>query len=241
MQRILKFAGILAVLLAACAPTARQTPPVGQTAPVPPAPTQKGPDPLACNTSYTRHELTAPYRQDAYNPQPLYTFAPDEFSGILAQLGISSVCVPQGADAPYALFDWKAEDGTAQQGRMTMLSFDAWRAAQIVYATYDFAKGTEYEIFAAAADYAAIKNTSADGFERVFVGLCYGTCTVYKTFIHPFADHYVAATLNLGAYEYGSVLDAQVSRFNAGEYPAELQDDLARFDNLVRGLKFAQP
>ncbi len=104
-----------------------------------------------------------------------------------------------------------------------------------------FAKGTEYEIFATAADYSAIKNTSAGGFERVFVGLCYGTCTVCKTFIHPFADHHVAATLNLGAYEYGSVLYAQVGRFNAGEYPAELQDDLVRFDRLVRGLKFAQP
>lgn len=93
--------------------------------------------------------------------------------------------------------------------------------AQIVHATYDFVKGTEYDKFATAAYYNAIKNTHADGFKHFFVDLCYGKCTVYKIFIHPFADHYVAIDLNPGAYEFGSMVDAQVSKFKASEYPAE--------------------
>ena len=228
----------LAIALEACAPAASQTPAVQETVSVPPAPTPLEPDPLVCNNDYTRHELTSPYRRDKYNPQPVYTFAPEEFSAILAGLGISAVCVPEGADAPYALFDWKVDDGSALQGRMATLSFDAWSEAQIVYTTYDFAKGTEYDKFATADDYYAIKNTNTGGFERILVGLCYGKCTVYKTFIHPFADHYVAVTLDLGAYDYGTTVDSQVSKFNAGEYPTHLQDDLARFEVLVRGLEF---
>jgi hypothetical protein len=230
-----------AIALMACTRAIPPTPASEKNSHVPPAPTQKEPDPLTCNTSYTHHELTAPYRKDADNPQPIYTFAPVEFSTMLSGLGISSVCVPVGADSPYALLDWKVEDGSAQHGRMTTFSFDDWRKAQIVYATYDFIKVTEYDIFATAADYAAVRNTNTRGFERVFVGLCYGKCTVYKTFIYPFADHYVAATLDLGAYDYGAAVDTQVSKFNAGEYPGELQDDLARFDNLARGLEFTKP
>jgi hypothetical protein len=221
-----------AISLEACIPA------IQGDVPIPPAPSLTESDPLVCNINYTHHELTAPYRQDKYNPQPVYTLAPEEFQTLVAELGIASVCVPEGVDAPYAVFDWKVDDGSAQQGRMTTLSFDAWREAQIVYATYDFIKGTEYDQFATAKDYEAIKNTSAGGFERILVGLCYGKCTVYKTFIFPYPDHYAAVTLNLGAYDYGTSVDSQVQKFNAGEYPAELQDDLTRFDILVRGMKF---
>jgi hypothetical protein len=237
---LISFLGGLAICITACRPAVAQTPVIVETRPVPPVPTQKAPKSLTCNTDYSRHELTAPYRQDAYDPQPIFTFAPVEFLTTLAGLGITSVCIPEGVDAPYTVFDWKVEDGTAQQGRMTTISFDAWREAQLVYATYDFIKGTEYEKFATNADYDSIKNTNSSGFERIFVGLCYGKCTVYKTFIHPFTDHYVAVTLNLGAYDYGKTIDSMVSEFNAGNYPVDLEDDLVRFDTVVNGLVFTQ-
>ena len=236
MNQSRKFITILVIVsaLAACVPA---VPP----AHVPRAPTQPQAEPLVCNTDYTRHELTAPYQQDKYDPKPRYTFTPAEFSTALAELDITSACTPEGADAPYLVFDWDVEEGTASQGSMVIFSFDAWREAQIVFSTYDFAKPTKYERFASVSDYEAIRNSSERGFERITTGPCYGTCTVYKTFIYPFADHYVAVTLNVGAYEAGKAVEAQVLKFVAGEYPAEMGQDLARFDMLVRGLEFAQP
>lgn len=233
---------LVLIILAACGPAPTQLPIVTVTPPtaVAAAPTQAPAGPSECSTSYTRHELTAPYQQDHNNPQPLYTMAQAEFSAALRELGISSVCVPQGVDAPYVKSDSKTYNSPAVRGRMVTYSFDAWREAQLVYSTYDIMIPTEFDKYASATDYDAMKNASTPGFERVMVGLCYGRCTVYKTFIYPFADHYVAVTLDLGAYEYGTAVEEQVAKFNAGQYPPELQDDLERFDTLVRGLEFSQ-
>ena len=242
-RRALALSMVLAtIILAACGPAPSQLP-ITTVAPrtaVAPAPTQTPAEPLVCSTNYTRHELTPPYQQDHNNPQPLYTIAPAEFSAALRELRISSVCVPQGVDAPYVKSDSSTYNSAAVRGRMVTYSFDAWRDAQLVYSTYDIMIPTEFDKYASVADYDAMKNASSPGFERVMVGLCYGRCTVYKTFIYPFADHYVAVTLDLGAYEYGAVVEEQVAKFNAGQYPPELQDDLERFDTLVRGLQFSE-
>ncbi len=236
IKRFVVFAALSA--LVACTPSVVQTP-AGPTE-LPPAPTQAAAEPLVCNSGYARHELASPYQQDKNNPDVKFTLAPDEFSSAMRAFKISSVCVPEGADAPYVKFDSKTLPSAAVVGRMVVYSFDRWRQAQIVYSTYDVSMPTEYDTYATAADFEAMQNASAPGFERIMVGLCYGKCTVYKTFVYPFADHYVALTLDLGAYEYGSAVEEQVRNFKAGEYPAELQEDLQRFDTLVRGMEFAE-
>jgi hypothetical protein len=226
--------------LAACGAVSPQTAVPAISTEVAPAPTQVPAEALVCNTAYTRHVLPKEAQWDQNTPEPVFTLGPEEFGAAMQDLGISSVCVPEGVGAPYLRLHSNMFPSSAVQGVMAQYRFDEWPKGAILYSTYDVRMPTEYDTFASAADYDAIRNASAPGFERIKVGLCYGRCTVYKTFIYPFKDHYVAVTVDLGAYEYGSEVDNQVARFNAGEYPLEMKADLERFDTLVHGLKFAE-
>ncbi len=205
---------------------------------VAPAPTKAAEQLLPCVEDYTRHELPREIQWDQHDSQPVYTLDPDDFDMALQQLGISSICVPEGVGAPYLRLDSGMFNQAAVKGAMSLYRFDQWPDAQLVYSTYDVSMPTEYDTFATAADYEAMQSASLPGFERISVGQCYGRCTVYRTFVYAFPDHYVAVTLDLGAYEYGPAVDEAVAKFSAGEYPSDAKASLQKFDTLVRGLQF---
>jgi hypothetical protein len=122
---------------------------------------------------------------------------------------------------------------------MLLFGFNAWREAQLVYSTYDFQAGMEYDTYATRKDWDAMLVSSQMGFERVYVSPnCFGRCTVFKTFVFPFPDHYVALVLNLGSYEPGDALDKQVAKFLGGEYSPELKPLSTRLDGMAGSLRF---
>jgi hypothetical protein len=64
-----------------------------------------------------------------------------------------------------------------------------------------------------------------------------GLQTIMKTYIFPFENHYVAAVINLGAYDPAEV-DGILVEMEAGDHPDLFDLDVARMDELVASLVF---
>jgi hypothetical protein len=234
---------------------------VAADAVVPPTPTPEvfQPRPEAsCATGFEQRELKKPYQ--SHDGTPRYTLSEEALAATLADMGITSACIPVALGAPFLNVDWQAGTPPAAQGRMTSLGFEdlypgaGWSDGYIVAADYDFAAGTEYETLATARDYDAVRGgapaqpfataAGATGLTRIQPSAYpLGTQSVFKTWVFPFRDHYVAVVLKLGDFP-ADALDAVLPKLQAADaardFPPEQQARVDQFDQLARSLEFME-
>lgn len=183
------------------------------------------------------------------------TLSSSELNQYLSIMGIESLCIPSTFGVPFINADWDAANLTASNGRMISLGFEniyngsGWSEGFILYSTYEFSAGTEYETFAELTDYEAIQKGQIEN--QIVVGnthgfvhfmrssYCFGKCTVYKSYIFPLKSHYIAAVYDLGAYEYESDWGMIFRDFENGNYPIEKQARITELDFLVSSIQFS--
>ena len=208
--------------------------------------------PFPCAGRFERRELRKPYQTSGDAVR--YVLSDAELGGYLSPMGIGSICIPAGLGAPFVNADWQgAETGTT--GRMTSIGFEGlyrgagWSDGFLLYSTYDFSTGSEYDRFATAADRDALRaGTMPDALEingvPAFVrfkgsDLCLGRCSLYKSIVFPFDDDYVAVVSKVEEYDAGADWVALVEPLRAGKYPPEQKDLVAMMDWLAQSLRFA--
>ena len=207
---------------------------------------------LECATLFEQRELEEPYQRDKNTNQPRYTLSTEELNSYLALMGVESLCVPLQVGAPFTNVDWDSQQLGGTTGRMLSIGFEelyygeGWSEGHIVYATYDFAAPTMYDIFATLEDRDAVaQGTMLDmlevdgvkGFMRFKLGTSMGTQPVYKTYVFPFETYYIAVVYDLGAYDPGDV-EAVIQKLKAGEYPADRLQDIQALDSLALSMQF---
>jgi hypothetical protein len=181
-------------------------------------------------------------------PQQCVPSSPAHLDTCFVAMGIESMCIPTELGTPVKFADWDSAQSTGGTGRMFILGFVGWGDASIVYSTYDFRWGTEYDTFATREDRDAVRNgtvpdmievNGVQGFVRIKPSdLAYGGQNVYKTFVFPFETYYVAVVYNLGAFDVGADLEAVVQRFQAGEYPHERRTQVQVIDLLATTIRW---
>jgi len=207
--------------------------------------------PYECSQDFQRHELAQPYQTTQGSKR--YTLSQAEWQDYLAVMGVESGCVAEALGAPFTNADWRVGEG-ATAGRMLSLGFEAlyhgagWSDAYLVYATYDFSGGTEYDVFATVDDYRAVQaGTMPDTVEvagaTAFVrfggsALCMGRCNVHRSIVFPFADHYVAVVSNVGAYDAAAGWNDLLPPLLAGVYPEDCRGYVSMMDWLAASLRF---
>jgi len=72
---------------------------------------------------------------------------------------------------------------------------------------------------------------------KILARLSYGSIPIYKTYVFPFENYYVAAVYNLGNFDPDEV-DRSIQEFQAGEYPADRRVPLEMMDFLANSLRF---
>ena len=191
-----------------------------------------------------------------------YTLSAETFHTYLVDMAISSICVPAQLGALYLNVDWNSADLGHVTGRMLSLGFtelyagSGWGDGYLVYATYDFAAGTEYDVFArpedweAAAQGAVAQGTLQDvetleidgvrGFIRFQRGLGYGSCRVYRVILFPFEAHYIAIVQALGEYDGDVDWENLAVQLREGDFPPTWQVPMAAMDVLAQSLRFAR-
>jgi|GEM_PF-3359871 len=204
-----------------------------------------------CQAAFVQRELEEPYQRHAAN-QPRYTLSSDELNDYLSLMGIQSLCIPIGLGAPFLSVDWDSAQNPATTGRMVSLSFEnlypgaGWSDGFLLYSTYEFSTGSEYDKFAHLEDRDALRGHSAanmiavngvKGFIRFWPGLSYGNIPIYKTYVFPFENTYVAVVYDLGAFDPAEV-DNRIREFEAGEYPSDRRAPLELMDFLANSLRF---
>jgi hypothetical protein len=205
-----------------------------------------------CATVFESRELREPYQRP--EDRARYTLSTDELKAYLTVMEIAELCIPPEFGAPFLNVDWDSAQGTAVSGRMISLGFEdlypgaGWSRAFLLYATYDFATGSEYDIFAKPEDRDAVRNgtlpnvieaNGVKGFVRFKPSdYSFGARTLFKTFVYPFETGYVAVVYALGDYDAASDRDALIQDFEKGAYPPELQGMVALVDALATSLKF---
>jgi hypothetical protein len=183
------------------------------------------------------------------------TLSAEEWSSYLSQMGIQSLCVPVDLGAPFINADWDQARMPAT-GRMLSIGFEngyhgsGWSDIFLVYATYDFTTGTEFERFASSDDRDSLRDHTIAG--EVEVGSRPGILRflpsrwgyenqpqiVYKTWVFPFENDYLAVVYNLGAFD-GSV-NAWIQQFQRDEYPIDQAANVKIFDFLAQSLQFKE-
>ena len=211
---------------------------------------QISPESHLCQETFEAREMREPY-QRYEGDEPRYTLSEDELLTYLEMMGIKSICLPTQFGAPFINVDWGADDLPAT-GRMVSIGFEelygggGWSHGYLVFATYDFSVGSEYEVFASPEDFDYIQSESiqylinADGvkgFLRFHPGIPMGMQSIMKTYIFPFEDFYVAAVINLGAYDPTEV-DSILLEMEAGSYPDLMNENVALMDFLVSSIRF---
>jgi len=204
-----------------------------------------------CQTAFVQRELEEPYQRHTAN-QSRYTLSTDELNDYLSLMGIQSLCIPVELGAPFLSVDWDSAQNSAPTGRMVSLSFEnlypgaGWSDGFLLYSTYNFATGSEYDKFARLEDRDAVRDDTAanmievngvKGFIRFWPGLSYGNIPIYKTYVFPFENTYVAVVYNLGAFDPAEV-DRSIQEFQAGKYPADQLAPLEMMDFLANSLRF---
>ena len=205
----------------------------------------------SCQDYFQARELREPYQRHERNT-PRYTLSEAAYQAYLDLMGIETVCLPPQFGAPFLNVDWNPEVIPTARGRMASLGFEdlyggaGWSRGYLLYATYDFAVGSEYDTFATPEDYQNVQNGSlpdlidaggTKGFIRFHPGLAMGLQTIMKTTIFPFENHYIAAVINLGAYDPAEVADV-LQEMESGSHPDLFDLDVARMDELVSSLVF---
>lgn len=178
------------------------------------------------------------------------TLTPTQLADYLNIMGIESICIPRSYGAPTLNVDWRYPE--ASIGRMISMGFDglysgpwsAWGRASIVYSTYDFEVGSEYETYATQDDLQATRSRSMPrmitvdgihGFIR-FIPALYGE-VIDIAYIFPFETHYLAAVFTLGQYDPALVGDDIIQMEN-GQHPDLASPDLPLFIELVSSMRF---
>lgn len=235
-------------------PTAFSTGPVAET------PTDAGPSPTQVDATCW---VPSPAGTD---PLPFWTPAAGEsgeprspltaqdLQAYLTVMGIGEICVPPELGGLFLSVDWDEAEIDAVTGRMISLGFPAlyegsgWGRGYLVYATYDFAAGTEYDTFARPEDLILVQGSSADvdpieadgvrGFVRFQRGLCYGSCIVHRVIVFPFEEHYIAIVQALGEIEGEEDWETLLAQLRAGRFPATWDRPLPAIDALARSLRF---
>ncbi|MDF1513967.1 MAG: hypothetical protein P1S60_09170, partial [Anaerolineae bacterium] len=109
--------------------------------------------------------------QDYFDVHPLLgsdeagrtTLSQDGLARILDDMGLTSLCIPPAWGAPFLNVDWRAETVPGTQGVMLSLGFEAfyhgagWSDIYVLYSSYDFATGSEYDRFASQEDWDALQ------------------------------------------------------------------------------------
>jgi hypothetical protein len=216
-----------------------------------PQATESSPRSQPCQDSFQARELREPYQRHKQN-EARYTLSEESYQAYLDLIGIETVCLPPQFGAPFLNVDWNPEAIPTARGRMVSLGFEdlyggaGWSRGYLLYATYDFAVGSEYDTFARPEDYENVQNGSipnlieaggAKGFMRFHPGLAMGLQTIMKTHIFPFEKYYVAVVINLGAYEPTEV-DGILAEMEKGDHPDLFDLDVVRMDELVASLVF---
>lgn len=225
-----------------------------EVTPIPTNPDQSLEKPPGCVSSFQRRELAGNYQKDKQNPVARYTLSTAELQDYLAEMGVKTLCIPFELGAPFLNVDWDSNQIPATTGRMLSLGFEnlyhgaGWSDGYILYATYDFSTGTEYETFAEPEDFDAVNQgiisnifeiDGVKGFIRIKQSnICFGKCTAYKAYIFPFKTSYVAVVHNLGAYDFDSDWETIEQTLIDGNYPVEKQANLALMDFLVSSIQF---
>jgi hypothetical protein len=203
-----------------------------------------------CQETFQARELREPYQRYQKN-EPRFTLSDDELQEYLDLMGIEAICIPPQFGAPFINVDWNEQDLPAI-GRMVSLGFEqlygdgGWSQGYLVYATYDFSFGSEYEVFASPKDFDQVKNKSipnlinadgVSGFVRFHAGIPMGEQMTMKTYIFPFENYYVAAVINLGAYDPADVPNIFLE-MEAGRHPDLMNENVALMDQLVSSIRF---
>jgi hypothetical protein len=203
-----------------------------------------------CFTTFQRQKLV----NSGEGEHAHYTLSQADLEHYLRLMGIKSICIPGDWGAPFINADWNAEADTAQSGRMVSLGFESlypgagWSDAAIIYATYDFAAGIEYDVFASEADWDKLHQgtmpgiLSVDGipgFSRPYASIPMGLQWVWQTVVFPFEDSYLAVALRLGAFDPASLADT-IADFNEGKFPDDMQEDLKIMDQMIRTIQFSR-
>jgi hypothetical protein len=210
------------------------------------------PPAASCVTAFEQRELREPYQR--WHDQARYTLSTDELSRYLHTMGIAGLCIPPEFGSPFLNVDWDSTQGTAVTGQMISLGFEdlytsaGWSRAFLLYATYDFATGSEYDVFASSQDRDAVRSGTMPGLiqgngVKGFVRFkpsdySFGNRTLYKAFVFPYDVGYVAVVYALGDYEDSSDWDALIQDFSKGAYPPETQAVVALVDAFAASLTF---
>jgi hypothetical protein len=204
---------------------------------------------LECAVSFEKREMRKPYNSQK-SGEPRFTLSADEFSSYLELMGIDTLCIPAVFGTPFLNVDWDSAAATAAQGRMVSIGFEGlypgfgWSDGYLLYSTYDFETGSEYDTFAKFSDFQAVQDGSmphmlevdgVKGFSRIHKGLSYNAVPLFKTIIFPFETYYIALVYWVGDYE--DDLDGISARLQAGEYPTQFASAV-RFDQMATTIQF---
>lgn len=205
--------------------------------------------PFECQTAFSAHEANG----STSGSGTRITLSAEAWTSYLNQMGIESLCVPLELGAPFVNADWDQARMPAT-GRMISIGFEnfyrgsGWSDIYLVYSTYDFTTGTEFDRFASLEDRDALRDHAAAG--EVEVGGIRGILRfmpsqwgyenqpqiVYKTWVFPFENHYLAVVYNLGAFD-GDV-NEWILRLQRDEYPIDQTPYIKMLDFLARSLRF---
>ncbi len=201
-----------------------------------------------CLTAFEHRELREPYTRGVDNA-PRYTLDKAELDTYLEWMGISILCIPEEAGAPFINADWNAGEQPSVRGRLVSLGFEGtyngsgWSRIYLVHSTYDFTAGTEYDRFMTADEWTAFQAGTLEGVEllpdgrgfmRYKAGLYFGNYPIYKTYVYPAEGGFTALVINLGTYS--GEFDAEVARIRQGELPDDVIPWLPVFEQMAASL-----
>ena len=169
--------------------------------------------------------------------------------------GIESVCLPRGLGEIRRESDLYSTENIDGLGKMVLLRFDDSMPEDnaggpyLLYSTYDFSIGAEFDRTATIDDRDALRSgempdslviNGTAAFVRFQQGGCFGFC-VLKCIVFPFDDYYVAVVSNLGEFDFDAT-DWRTVRetLRAGEYPAAFRSQVAQTDWLAQSLDFVR-
>lgn len=189
-----------------------------------------------------------------YNQQRDGSLSADQLSQYLSMMRIESLCIPDQLGAPLLNTDWDSSQISGATGRMISLGFKGlqqhtgWGDGFILYATYNFSIGSEYETFAEQKDWQSVRQgllsnileiDGKDGFIRLNRSEhCMGKCSAYRSIVFPFEHYYIAVVYDLGAYDFDSDWDSILDNLKADQYPPEIATKINEIDFLASTLQF---
>ena len=250
---------ICAVILMACNLSGALTPTPVPTSTSTPAPSftptntvKPTPSELQCLSSFEHREMKEPY-QKRVGGKNRYTFSTIELSQVYQEMGVMSFCIPEVLGAPFLNVDWNNTTNPSVTGRMISIGFvnlyhgQGWSDGFLLYSTYEFSTGAEFDRFASLEDWenfinGSLKETQpiagGKGFSRFMAGVSYGDVPIYKTYVFPGPQAYIALVYEIGVY--GDNDAVMVETFNQGHIPADKSTMVALFDRLAETVVISQ-